>query len=140
MAAQDLHCNHFVCCTSKETDVSCQSLGFSSPRLQLEIVDQDQLHHYTLTAMDSSSSTKKLCHNAYERGRRKKINDLYASLRALLPESDQSVQEEEAEHPTDHFPSLEVHTGAATAGREATAAEGRDLVGAVEARRTKPLW
>ncbi|XP_064941439.1 protein IRON-RELATED TRANSCRIPTION FACTOR 2-like [Musa acuminata AAA Group] len=91
MAAQDLQCeDHFVCCTSKETDVSCQSLGFSSRPLEREIVDQDELHYYTLIAMDSSSSTKKLCHNAYERGRRKKINDLYASLRALLPESDQS--------------------------------------------------
>ncbi|KAG6520956.1 hypothetical protein ZIOFF_018021 [Zingiber officinale] len=36
-----------------------------------------------------SSTTKKLGHNAYERDRRKKINDLYSSLRCLLPESKQ---------------------------------------------------
>ncbi|KAG9459637.1 hypothetical protein H6P81_004145 [Aristolochia fimbriata] len=39
---------------------------------------------------DDPSSVKKLSHNANERDRRKKLNSLYASLRSLLPGSDQS--------------------------------------------------
>lgn len=35
---------------------------------------------------------KKLNHNASERDRRKKINDMYSSLRALLPETDHKVR------------------------------------------------
>ncbi|KAM0825402.1 hypothetical protein ACQ4PT_069586 [Festuca glaucescens] len=35
-----------------------------------------------------SGSHKKLHHNAYERDRRKKLNDMYSSLRSLLPDVD----------------------------------------------------
>lgn len=40
---------------------------------------------------DKMAKTKKLNHNASERDRRKKINTLYADLRSLLPQQDQSV-------------------------------------------------
>ncbi|XP_008455703.2 transcription factor bHLH100-like [Cucumis melo] len=52
--------------------------------------------HYPSSAAPSpeavsnvSKMAKKLSHNASERDRRKKINSLYSSLRALLPSSDQ---------------------------------------------------
>ena len=46
----------------------------------------------SITTVNSDlSMVKKLNHNASERDRRKKINRLYASLRALLPASDQTV-------------------------------------------------
>ncbi|KAE9455889.1 hypothetical protein C3L33_12209, partial [Rhododendron williamsianum] len=38
-------------------------------------------------------TAKKLNHNASERDRRKRINDLYSSLRSLLPAADQTVEE-----------------------------------------------
>ncbi|XP_062109731.1 transcription factor ORG3-like [Humulus lupulus] len=44
----------------------------------------------TATINSDLSMVKKLNHNASERDRRKKINDLYSSLRALLPVSDQT--------------------------------------------------
>ncbi|KAL7097762.1 hypothetical protein ACP275_10G163000 [Erythranthe tilingii] len=39
---------------------------------------------------DENKTVKKLNHNASERDRRKKINNLYSSLRSLLPNEDQS--------------------------------------------------
>lgn len=42
-------------------------------------------------ALDDPSAIKKLSHNANERDRRKKLNTLYSSLRALLPKSDRPV-------------------------------------------------
>ncbi|KAL7154798.1 hypothetical protein ABFS83_03G027200 [Erythranthe nasuta] len=39
---------------------------------------------------DETKTVKKLNHNASERDRRKKINNLYSSLRSLLPNEDQS--------------------------------------------------
>ncbi|WOK99906.1 transcription factor bHLH101 [Canna indica] len=71
----------FACYTPKETDISYQSLGF--PELDL---DNDLIQTYSMDNI--SSSTKKLSHNAYERDRRKKLNDLYSSLRSLLTDSD----------------------------------------------------
>ncbi|XP_062110163.1 transcription factor ORG3-like [Humulus lupulus] len=44
----------------------------------------------TATINSDLRMVKKLNHNASERDRRKKINDLYSSLRALLPVSDQT--------------------------------------------------
>lgn len=38
-----------------------------------------------------SGSHKKLSHNAYERDRRKQLNELYLSLRSLLPDADHTV-------------------------------------------------
>ncbi|XP_072961372.1 protein IRON-RELATED TRANSCRIPTION FACTOR 2-like isoform X3 [Typha angustifolia] len=58
--------------------------------------DQPELNHFddhlqqSITTTASSSSHKKLNHNAYERDRRKKLNTLYTSLHALLPEIDRS--------------------------------------------------
>ncbi|KAF4374458.1 hypothetical protein F8388_016009, partial [Cannabis sativa] len=58
--------------------------------------DQFEIDHLgsttpSTTTIDSDPSiVKKLNHNASERDRRKKINDLYSSLRALLPLSDQT--------------------------------------------------
>lgn len=40
---------------------------------------------------DSKMSYKKLFHNASERNRRKKINDLYSTLRSLIPGADEMV-------------------------------------------------
>ncbi|XP_038882378.1 transcription factor ORG3-like [Benincasa hispida] len=55
-----------------------------------------ELDHYPSSATPSpegstkvSKIAKKLSHNASERDRRKKINSLYSSLRALLPSTDQ---------------------------------------------------
>ncbi len=47
----------------------------------------------TPSTSNSSNPTmvKKLCHNASERVRRKKINTLYSTLRSLLPPADQPV-------------------------------------------------
>lgn len=39
----------------------------------------------------SSGSRRKLSHNAYERDRRKDLNELYSSLRSLLPNEDHTV-------------------------------------------------
>lgn len=39
----------------------------------------------------TTTTAKKLNHNANERNRRKRINDLYSSLRSLLPATDQTV-------------------------------------------------
>ncbi|PNX91124.1 transcription factor ORG2-like protein, partial [Trifolium pratense] len=66
-----------------------------------DITTTDQLFHIKnqLEAENSTdpsqatscdlSMVKKLVHNASERDRRKKINNLYSSLRSLLPYSDQ---------------------------------------------------
>ncbi|KAM6548025.1 hypothetical protein CsatB_019701 [Cannabis sativa] len=43
----------------------------------------------TAVTGDDPTVIKKLCHNASERDRRKKINSLYSSLRSLLPAADQ---------------------------------------------------
>lgn len=38
-----------------------------------------------------SGTNRKLSHNAYERDRRKQLNELYSSLRSLLPDADHTV-------------------------------------------------
>jgi hypothetical protein len=43
------------------------------------------------TSSGGSSSQRKLNHNAYERDRRKHLNELYSSLRSLLPDADHTV-------------------------------------------------
>ncbi|CAK9319601.1 unnamed protein product [Citrullus colocynthis] len=65
----------------------------SSPPLQ---PPNTELDHYPSSATPSpkggsniSKMAKKLTHNASERDRRRKINSLYSSLRALLPSTDQ---------------------------------------------------
>uniref|UniRef100_A0A0A0L0Z2 BHLH domain-containing protein n=1 Tax=Cucumis sativus TaxID=3659 RepID=A0A0A0L0Z2_CUCSA len=68
-------------------------LQFPPPPLDPSHGEHD---HYPSSAAPSpegvsnvSKMAKKLSHNASERDRRKKINSLYSSLRALLPSSDQ---------------------------------------------------
>ena len=39
-----------------------------------------------------SGSHRKLSHNAYERDRRKQLNELYSSLYSLLPDADHTVR------------------------------------------------
>lgn len=60
--------------------------------------DHDQIKRSELPQGTSSTNycdnpilTKKFNHNASERDRRKKINNMYSSLRALLPAIDQRV-------------------------------------------------
>ncbi|RRT78005.1 hypothetical protein B296_00009830 [Ensete ventricosum] len=91
--------HHFSPMGWQPEDITAHDLHYEDPfacypyEEELEIGHDDLLRHCSVLAAkdDSSSSTKKLCHNAYERDRRKKLNDLYSSLRALLPESDQAV-------------------------------------------------
>lgn len=53
---------------------------------------QSQTNSLSPTNVPNDLATvKKLNHNANERDRRKKINNLYASLRSLLPHVDQMV-------------------------------------------------
>ncbi|XP_042399478.1 protein IRON-RELATED TRANSCRIPTION FACTOR 2-like [Zingiber officinale] len=62
---------------------------------QIDLDDESFLQHYYSMLggqLESPSSTRKLGHNAYERDRRKKTNDLYSSLRNLLPESKQNKE------------------------------------------------
>ncbi|PIA48122.1 hypothetical protein AQUCO_01400600v1 [Aquilegia coerulea] len=65
---------------------SLDSFGSSSPLENYELNNPSK--RSSSTSRDPSSS-KKLNHNASERDRRKKLNDLYSTLRSLLPRSDQ---------------------------------------------------
>uniref|UniRef100_A0A0E0JTQ0 Protein IRON-RELATED TRANSCRIPTION FACTOR 2 n=1 Tax=Oryza punctata TaxID=4537 RepID=A0A0E0JTQ0_ORYPU len=69
----------------------------SSPWPDLDLDDDVQdlsMAPTTANALSSgygsggSGSHRKLSHNAYERDRRKQLNELYSSLRALLPDAD----------------------------------------------------
>nr|FAA00382.1 TPA: bHLH transcription factor [Oryza sativa Japonica Group] len=69
----------------------------SSPWLDLDLDDDVQdlsMAPTTANAVSSgygsggSGSHRKLSHNAYERDRRKQLNKLYSSLRALIPDAD----------------------------------------------------
>ncbi|KAG8053923.1 hypothetical protein GUJ93_ZPchr0001g30525 [Zizania palustris] len=83
--------------SSLEADIFSGQLP-SSPWPDLECLDDDT-HELSAqaaaNAMSSgygsgagSGSHRKLSHNAYERDRRKQLNELYSSLRALLPDAD----------------------------------------------------
>lgn len=63
------------------------SFGSSSSPLE------NELHCEKNSGATSSdpSSTKKFSHNASERDRRRKLNDLYSTLRSMLPNTDQKV-------------------------------------------------
>ncbi|KAF9591653.1 hypothetical protein IFM89_005234 [Coptis chinensis] len=63
------------------------SFGCSSPYRHTL---QNSMHSGATTSGDPSkpSTTKKLNHNASERDRRKKLNNLYSTLRSLLPKSE----------------------------------------------------
>lgn len=47
--------------------------------------------NFTQTSNSDPCIVKKLNHNASERDRRKKVNNMYSSLRSLLPVADQTV-------------------------------------------------
>lgn len=62
-------------------------------------LDDDDIHDLSARAANATSSGggygsggsgshRKLSHNAYERDRRKQLNELYSSLRSLLPDAD----------------------------------------------------
>ncbi|CAO2181714.1 unnamed protein product [Urochloa humidicola] len=69
------------------------------PDLDLDL-DDDDIHDLSPPAANATSSGggygsgggsgshRKLSHNAYERDRRKQLNELYSSLRSLLPDAD----------------------------------------------------
>jgi hypothetical protein len=65
-------------------------------------LDDDDIHDLSAPAANATSSGgygsgggsgshRKLSHNAYERDRRKQLNELYSSLRSLLPDADHTV-------------------------------------------------
>ncbi|WVZ67390.1 hypothetical protein U9M48_016476 [Paspalum notatum var. saurae] len=69
------------------------------PDLDLDLdLDDDDIHDLSAPAANGTSSGgygsggsgshRKLSHNAYERDRRKQLNELYSSLRSLLPDAD----------------------------------------------------
>ncbi|KAG4927807.1 hypothetical protein JHK84_053370 [Glycine max] len=59
---------------------------FYSPQTQIEV----EIESSTAPSPDDPAMVKKLSHNASERDRRKKINNLVSSLRSLLPVADQT--------------------------------------------------
>ena len=74
------------------------------PDLELDLdLDDDDIHDLSAPAANATSSGgygsgggsggshRKLSHNAYERDRRKQLNELYSSLRSLLPDADHTV-------------------------------------------------
>ncbi|XP_039136624.1 protein IRON-RELATED TRANSCRIPTION FACTOR 2-like [Dioscorea cayenensis subsp. rotundata] len=75
---------------------NCPVLSFPSKEQEASYnfhqdLDYDDLSFpISPSSHDLSNMTKKLSHNAYERDRRKKLNDLYSSLRSLLPETEQN--------------------------------------------------
>lgn len=64
----------------------------SFPKLGVREDDDDDDFNRSSPANGEEKAVKKLNHNASERDRRKRINDLYSSLRSLLPQSDQTVR------------------------------------------------
>ncbi|CAK7340221.1 unnamed protein product [Dovyalis caffra] len=67
-----------------------QSLITHFPQSQPEITEPDRSTSFTAySGSGDRNMVKKLNHNASERDRRKKINNLYSSLRSLLPAADQ---------------------------------------------------
>ncbi|KAL5546576.1 hypothetical protein UlMin_006263 [Ulmus minor] len=64
-------------------------LDLPSQQQQEQQAEIDHLSPPSTTISGDPTVVKKLSHNASERDRRKKINNLYSSLRSLLPNSDQ---------------------------------------------------
>jgi hypothetical protein len=78
--SHNLHQNHFY------KDITTDQLFDINNQVEADnSTDPSQATSYDL------SMVKKLVHNASERDRRKKINNLYSSIRSLLPDSDQMV-------------------------------------------------
>ncbi|XP_047160533.1 transcription factor ORG2-like, partial [Vigna umbellata] len=57
---------------------------FYSPQTQIELEER------SIAPSSDPAMVKKLSHNASERDRRKKVNNLVSSLRSLLPMADQT--------------------------------------------------
>lgn len=71
----------------------------SPPWPDIDLDDDYDIHDFSAPAANAATSSgggygsgghRKLSHNAYERGRRKQLNELYSSLRSLLPDADQT--------------------------------------------------
>ncbi|XP_058079162.1 transcription factor bHLH100-like [Magnolia sinica] len=67
-----------------ETSESFLRCGDNRPDAEFE-----DLRHLDSTG-DDPSTTKKISHNANERDRRKKLNNLYSTLRSLMPGTDET--------------------------------------------------
>jgi hypothetical protein len=77
----------------------------SPPWPDIDLDDDYDIHDLSAPAANAATSSgggygsggsgghRKLSHNAYERGRRKQLNELYSSLRSLLPDADQTVRD-----------------------------------------------
>ncbi|XP_010312405.2 uncharacterized protein [Solanum lycopersicum] len=76
---------------SQQININPMEPLHSSSRKNLQHSDSNKFDEITINGGDHhqpDQTVKKLNHNASERDRRKKINDLYSSLRSLLPPSD----------------------------------------------------
>ncbi|KAJ4978686.1 hypothetical protein NE237_009466 [Protea cynaroides] len=74
----------FLNCSSGETEaLESSSLQFPSLQSQMGSIPSSAINN-------DPALIKKLNHNASERDRRKKLNNLYASLRSILPGTDQT--------------------------------------------------
>lgn len=85
---------------SADAQLPAQLLSQQWPDIDLD--DDYDIHDLSAPAANAATSSgggygsggsgghRKLSHNAYERGRRKQLNELYSSLRSLLPDADQT--------------------------------------------------
>ncbi|KAJ1287102.1 hypothetical protein BS78_03G404300 [Paspalum vaginatum] len=84
--------------SSLEADMFAGGGQLPSPPWPDLDLDDDDIHDLSAPAANGNSSGgygsggsgshRKLSHNAYERDRRKQLNELYSSLRSLLPDAD----------------------------------------------------
>ncbi|CAL4945515.1 unnamed protein product [Urochloa decumbens] len=86
--------------SSLEADIFSAGGQLPSPPWPDLDLDDDDIHDLSPPAANATSSGggygsgggsgshRKLSHNAYERDRRKQLNELYSSLRSLLPDAD----------------------------------------------------
>ncbi|OEL37721.1 hypothetical protein BAE44_0001266 [Dichanthelium oligosanthes] len=88
--------------SSLEADIFSAGGQLPSPPWPDLDLDDDDIHDLSAPAANGTSSGgygsgggsgshRKLSHNAYERDRRKQLNELYSSLRSLLPDADHTV-------------------------------------------------
>ncbi|CAO1943071.1 unnamed protein product [Urochloa humidicola] len=85
--------------SSLEADIFSAGGQLPSPPWPDLDLDDDDIHDLSAPAGNAATSSgdgsgggsgshRKLSHNAYERDRRKQLNELYSSLRSLLPDAD----------------------------------------------------
>lgn len=88
--------------SSLEADIFSTGGQLPSPPWPDLDLDDDDIHDLSAPAANGGASSggygsggsgshRKLNHNAYERDRRKQLNELYSSLRSLLPDADHTV-------------------------------------------------